>query len=73
MKSSQRGFVLSAGREFYSCTNSLSVDEDGDDLYYGHDGRVDEWTHGDQSPLTAEERREIAEYMIARWKRWGGI
>jgi hypothetical protein len=71
VKQSQRGFVLSTGREFYSCTSSLSVDDDGDEIYYGHDGTVDEWReYGSQPPLTVEERREIAEYMIARWQRW---
>jgi hypothetical protein len=36
-------------------------------LVYGSDGHVDEHTDSD---FTAEERAEIAEHFIARWRKW---
>jgi hypothetical protein len=68
MKGSYDRFVLSTGREFYGFGNRLSLNGDGV-LAYGHDGRVDDL---DNPPLTLEEKREIADAMIARWIAWGG-
>jgi len=61
-----RGYTLSTGRRFYSWTDRLSVGDDGV-LAYGHDSSVSEF---EEVPLTPDEKREIAEYMIDRWKAW---
>lgn len=41
------------------------VDAEGN-LYEAHDGATI------AGPATAEERRELADYMIQRWQRWAG-
>lgn len=61
----ENGFKLeSTGREFYAYGNVLSVSVEGD-LLYGWDGSVDCIER-----FTPEEKKEIAEHMIARWKAW---
>lgn len=37
--------------------------------HYGYDGELTEY----EKPLTVEERRELAEYMVTRWKDFGGL
>ena len=61
-----RGYTLSTGRGFYSCSDRLSLDENGK-LGYGHDSTVDEF---DDEPLTDAEKYEIASEMVRRWMRW---
>jgi len=58
----ERGTVtLSTGKEFsVDCLTPLSLAETG--------GRYDE-----PVPFTTAERREIAEYMVARWAAWGDL
>lgn len=65
--------TLSSGRRFYAYSGMLSIAVDGDDdwIGYGHDGVFQERI--DEEPFSADERKEIAEHMIARWKKWGGI
>jgi hypothetical protein len=60
-------FVLeSTGREFYAHAGllSVSVDDGETDIYYGYDGGLS------TSDFTAEEKREVADYVIALWQRW---
>lgn len=70
---------LSTGREFYANLTILGLPwnpDRADELTYGYDGYV-----GEDAPdppdgwrvtpeFTPEERREIAEHMIARWLEW---
>ena len=56
------------GREIYAFAKTFGLVEDGEGvirLSYGYDGFVHE-----ASELTAEERAEIADHMIARWTAW---
>lgn len=41
----------------------------GGDLISGYDDRL--WNTSQK--LTPAQRREIAEYMVAQWKTWGGL
>ncbi len=56
------------GREIYAFAETLGLIEDGDGLrvVYGYDG----YAEFDEENLTAAERAEIANYMIARWTAW---
>jgi hypothetical protein len=62
-------FVLSTGRRFYAHAGILGLPDPDDgafygaELLYGYDGDV-----GDK--FTREERQEIANFMIARWRDW---
>jgi hypothetical protein len=59
-------WVLSSGRRFYAFSDILGVSvEEPDYLHYGSDGAVH-----DLHDFTREERREVAETMIARWREW---
>ncbi len=78
MKPGDDGFVLSTGRTFYANRLILGLAPDGDVVYEGYDGIVeatrarDDWENeGAEPPFTPAERREIAEYMIERWRAWG--
>lgn len=50
-------------------------------IYFGRDGTIDsgekeELRDEDDDEgrrLSAPERREIAEHMVARWREWGGV
>lgn len=73
--------ILSSGRRFYAFGGNLSIDGEGDpagSLLYGSDGGYDPdhcENYGTQkyTPFTPAERKEIAEYVIAVWKKWAGI
>jgi hypothetical protein len=61
--------ILSTGRHIYgNGLDLLSPRPDGS-LSHGYDGTFYE-AEADGGALTAAERREIAEYMIARWSEW---
>lgn len=69
---------LSSGREVDGNRDLFSPGDDGA-LYEGYDGVVDasmeyerDWP-GAKQPLTDEERREVAEQMIARWRAWAAL
>jgi len=60
------GYVLSTGRVIEANQGLLCPMDDGV-LAEGYDGTVDSWL---AAPLTAEERKEIAEHMISVWQAW---
>lgn len=67
-------FVLSTGRRFYALNGHLGLTwVDPSIATYGSDGVVglDHLLDPDNDErFTADERREIAEAMIAAWARW---
>ena len=58
-------YRLRSGRRFYAHGGVLGMDDVGESITEGWDGGVEAG-----APFTARERREIAEYMVARWRRW---
>lgn len=70
MKLDENGWlVLDDGTELASSRYSgLSLTPDGV-LAVGYDDCL--WT--ETEALTEEQRREIAQFMVARWKSWGGL
>lgn len=83
MKRIDDGFELSTGRVFYAFMGLLCPPEQPPTqydpvLFYGSDGHVsvprddDPDPVEDEPPFTPAERREIADYMIARWNAWAG-
>lgn len=64
---------LESGRALIGDFETLSVDFEGD-LLSGYDRLVRNAADGSTDlQLSWPERREIAEYMIQRWKNFGGI
>lgn len=62
-------FQLSGGRYLYAHRGVLGVsasEGSKDTLFNGYDGEVSEA----DPPLTADEKREISDYMIALWWTW---
>jgi len=56
------------GREIYAFAETFGLVKDGEGRVrasYGYDGYVEF-----EETLTAAERAEIADYMIARWMAW---
>lgn len=83
MKVNDHGdFVLRSGRTIDANRGILGINvypgDDDPSLYGGYD---EEFGNGEEldgevfgsPPFTTGERREIAEYMIDQWKRWGGL
>lgn len=68
------GLRLSTGRVIAANHGLLSPGNKGE-LYEGFDAIVGcshDWWDGDDGPLTEDERREIRDHMIERWRKWGG-
>jgi hypothetical protein len=66
-------FHLRSGRTFYASYGLLSVASAGTQLYDGFDSECylsDDDSERGISDFTRDERREIALYMIRRWRRW---
>lgn len=70
-----------SGRRIYAHRGILGLsltaadEEERNDLYDGYTGYAfiaDDVPEGEEA-ITAEEKREIAERMVARWKEWGGL
>lgn len=57
-----QGFTLKSGKPIYANCGLLTIGLDGQ-LYEGYDGKLD-------IELTQEEKREISNHMIARWRKW---
>jgi hypothetical protein len=52
----------------------LSVYPDDNTLYEGYDGQIIGYDDaGQEAEMPPEDRRALAERMIARWKAWGGL
>ena len=56
-------YRLRSGRRFYAHGGVLGMDDEGAGITEGWDGGVDQ-------AFTARERKEIAEYMVVRWRKW---
>lgn len=64
----KHSIALSSGRTFYAFGGiGLLSPQSGGELIYGHDGCC---TFGD-TPLTSDERKEIADKMRSLWNQWG--
>ncbi len=63
-----KDFIIfeSTGRKEYANCGIVGID-DNLEPSEGYDGGFE---HGNWSP---EEKKELAEYMILRWKRFGGL
>jgi hypothetical protein len=88
MKRVGDSYELSTGRRISANRGLLSLSPDKGDrdetrLYEGYDGHIaegaemqprdlEEWL-ADDPILTADERREIAEFMIELWAEWGDV
>ena len=61
--------TLASGRQFYANRGILGLGPDGQ-ATQGYDGGFgsDDWN--DTEVLTADERQEVAEMMIDRWRCW---
>ena len=62
-------YELSSGKEFYAHIGILGLNHWQDMLYEGYDGEVEDTT--DPNFFTPDERKEIAEFMCRRWRKWG--
>jgi len=70
--------ILSSGKILYVNGGILGMSEDLE-LSQGYDGLVENEPLGkvffedsEAAPLTADERAEIADYMIDLWQKWRG-
>lgn len=67
-------FTLSTGRVIRAHRGVLGVDQTSKALYVGYNDVLEEEPDPDIDlpvpRLTAEERREVAEFMIKRWNEW---
>lgn len=61
--------ILSSGRSVYANCGIVGISPDGV-VTEGYDGGLDPSGEGD---FTEDERREIAAYMISRWREWGNL
>lgn len=66
--------TLKSGRSISAYRSVLGLDITGErrDLHDGWDGTVDfaDSASEESTPLTPDERRELADRMIARWNEW---
>lgn len=64
------GVLFSSGRQIYTHANIVGLDKDGA-LYHGYDGDISWPPYEDQeSPLSADDMRELADLMIERWTKF---
>lgn len=63
-------FTLSSGRKIYANRYILGISEDEGTVVIseGYDGGIH-----DQDTFTVDEKKELAEYAIGLWKRWGNL
>lgn len=59
-------YTLSTGSQVYACDGVLGIDHLGE-VVEGWDGDL---FRRDDLDFAAEERREIADYVIAKWQAW---
>ena len=72
------------GRTEYVHADIIGIDGAGS-VFQGYDGTIEAHDYretyrdedyrmpSDPPPLTDVERRELAEEMVRRWKKWGGL
>lgn len=60
-------YELSTGRKLYAYDGVIGLSPGKQELFEGWDG----WLGETGGRLTDAEKREIAEFMIAEWRRWG--
>lgn len=58
--------IALSSRKFYANQNIVGIDDKGD-VFEGYDGGLE------YERFTAEERRELAQLMIERWRKFGGL
>lgn len=58
--------IFSTGRRVDAHAGIIGINADGE-IFDGYDGGFDVPPH---NPLTADEKRELADEMIARWQRY---
>jgi hypothetical protein len=73
-------YELSSGRKIYANHGLISISDNRDDAHdpgweigEGYDGHLSEPNSShelDDPPLTAEEREELADFMIEQWQRF---
>ena len=73
----EHDLLLSSGKRIYAHCGLLSVpafgDIDRDRLHHGYDGaHYFDGVDANREPLTQEERVELANHMIQRWREWAG-
>lgn len=59
-------YELSSGKIVYANEGILGLAPGSNDLFEGYDG----WLADRNDPLTAEEKVEIADFMIAMWQKY---
>ncbi len=62
-------FALPSGRTFYANQGIIGIDPGGS-ISQGYDGGLEPSGEGDFTP---DERRQLAEMMIERWRKFGGL
>jgi hypothetical protein len=73
VEGTDKGYRLASGREFYANDKLLSIARDADGTFrigQGYDGTLPGATDSDydeEENWTPEERRELADFMIAQW------
>lgn len=73
-------YELSSGRRFYANGGILGLGPGDDEtVSEGYDGDVEDpdggvrFGNGLEGRFTPDEKREIAEEMMRRWAKWGGM
>ncbi len=78
MKCDKTGITFSTGRQAYANRGIIGLDMSGE-VYEGYDGtfycflsedEILSLDYYDKMQPTAEERKELADFMIARWKAY---
>ena len=64
-------YVLPTGRRFYANCGIIGLSDDDDAVTEGYDGGIDVHSYADpEEAWTVKERRELGQFMIARWTAW---
>lgn len=61
-----------SGREIYANGGILGLGEETEDTWMTYENAIPEGYDGDIrcSDWTADERKEVADYMVGLWQRW---
>lgn len=58
------------GKKIYAHCGIIGLSEELRSVYDGYDGIIETSYHDDDESLTVDERKELADYMIAIWTRY---